>query len=75
MGEVLHISAGARGVQTMDQVRGINVREGLSGEYLDTAGVTEVFHQISLSTISTEDVGNLRSTPSLKYKHLTFKNE
>ena len=62
--QVLNISAGARGVETMDQVRGINVRERLGGGNLDAAGSPEMFHQISLSSFTTEDVGNLGSSPS-----------
>ena len=61
--QVLHISAGARGVQAVDQVGGIDVRQGLGGDDFDPAGPLEMFHQISLSSFTTEDVGNLGSPP------------
>ena len=63
MRQLLHISAGPRGVQAVDQVRGINVRQRLGGKDLDPAGSPEMFHQISLSSFTTEDVGNLGSPP------------
>ena len=62
-GRVLNIPAGTRGIQTVDQVRGINVRQRLGGEDLDPTGSPEMFHQISLSSFTTEDVGNLGSSP------------
>ena len=58
-GRVLDIPAGTRGIQTVDQVRGINVRKRLGGEDLDPTGSPEMFHQISLPSFTTEDVGNL----------------
>ena len=61
--QVLNISAGTRGVETMDQVRGINVRQRLGGNNLDPAGSPEMFSQFSLSSFTTEDVGNLGSSP------------
>ena len=63
MRQVLHISAGTRGVQAVDQVGGIDVRQGLGGDDFDPAGPLEMFHQISLSSFTTEDVGNLGSSP------------
>ena len=60
---VQHISAGARGIQAVDQVGGINVGQGLGGENLDPAGSLEMSHQISLSSFTTEDIGDLGSSP------------
>ena len=66
VGEVLHVPASAGGVQAVDQVRGVNVGQRLGGENSHTAGATEVVHQVSLSSVTAENVGNLRGTAAFR---------
>ena len=63
---VQHISAGARGIQAVDQVGGINVGQRLGGENSHTAGAPEVVHQVSLSSVTAENVDNLGGSAAFR---------
>ena len=66
MRHVLHVPAGAGGVKAVDQVGSINVGERLRGEDSHTARAAEMVHQVSLSSITTENVGNFGSSSTCK---------
>lgn len=57
------ISAGAGGVETMDHVAGVNVRESLRGQDLniDSVRASQMILEITFSTLSNMNVGNLLS--------------
>jgi len=57
------VSAGAGGVETMDHVAGVNVRESLRGQDLniDSVRASQMILEITFSTLSNMNVGNLLS--------------
>ena len=64
------ISAGAGGVETMDHVAGVNVRESLRGQDLniDPVRASQMILEITFSTLSNMNVGNLLSLTFYKAK-------
>ena len=66
------VSAGAGGVETMDHVAGIDVRESLRGQDLniDSVRASQMILEITFSTLSNMNVGNLLSLTFYKAEDL-----